>query len=297
MPHQGEIAALGTALCWTVSALSFEAAGRRVGSLQVNIIRLLLAFLFLACFMSVSRGVPLPLDAGSHEWLWLGLSGLVGFVGGDLCLFKAFTIVGARVSMLVMTLAPPLSALGGWLLFDERLGTTGTIGMALTLCGIVLVVTTRAPEGEGFSLAHSPAGLLYALGGAAGQAGGLVLSKYGMGAYDAFAATHIRIIAGVAGFALIFIVTGKWRTLPAAARDGAALGFTALGAFFGPFLGVSLSLFAVQHASTGIAATIMALVPVFIIAPSVAIFGERVTVKETVGALIAVAGTAVMFLS
>jgi drug/metabolite transporter (DMT)-like permease len=69
-----------------------------------------------------------------------------------------------------------------------------------------------------------------------------------------------------------------------------------LGSLFGPFLGVSFSLLAVKHTATGIAATIMAIVPVLIIAPSVALFKEKVTLREIVGALVAVAGVAVLFL-
>ncbi|TAL36600.1 MAG: DMT family transporter [Spirochaetes bacterium] len=297
MTHQGELAALLTAMCWTVTALAFESAARRVGSLPVNIIRLVFGFLFLGAFTLVTRNLPLPLDAGAHEWLWLSVSGLVGFVLGDLCLFQSFTMVGARVSMLVMTLAPPLAALGGWLITGDRMRAPELAGMGLTLGGIALVVTKKKPGLEKFSFSYSPLGLLLAFGGALGQAGGLVLSKFGMGGYDAFAATHIRIIAGLAGFAVIFLVSGKWRIVPAAAADRTAMARTALGAFFGPFLGVSLSLYALQHAATGVAATIMALVPVFLIVPSVFLLGERVGFKEIIGAFLAVAGTAVMFMA
>jgi drug/metabolite transporter (DMT)-like permease len=69
-----------------------------------------------------------------------------------------------------------------------------------------------------------------------------------------------------------------------------------LGAFFGPFLGVSFSLLAIKYADTGIAATIMALVPVLIIPPSMIIYKEKVTLKEAAGAILAVGGVAMFFL-
>jgi drug/metabolite transporter (DMT)-like permease len=293
--HGGELAALVTALCWTVTAMAFEYASKRVGSLAVNLLRLLLAFLFLSAYSAVFRGMPLPLDAAPRAWFWLFLSGLVGFVIGDLLLFRAFVLIGSRVSMLIMALAPPLAALLGWLFMDERLSTLDGAGMALTIGGIGMVITGRNRKG-GVSLSYSPAGIFCALGGAFGQAGGLVLSKYGMGGYSPFSATQIRVIAGIAGFTALFFVLGAWPRIGKALKNRAALGTLTLGAFFGPFLGVSFSLAAVQRTGVGVASTIMSLVPVFIIAPAAVLFRERITSREVLGAVIAVAGTAMLFL-
>ena len=66
--------------------------------------------------------------------------------------------------------------------------------------------------------------------------------------------------------------------------------------FFGPFLGVSFSLVAVKYTEAGIASTIMALVPVFIIIPAVVLFKQKVTIREVIGSLISVAGVALFFL-
>jgi drug/metabolite transporter (DMT)-like permease len=137
---------------------------------------------------------------------------------------------------------------------------------------------------------------LLALGGAIGQSVGLVFSKFGMGTYDAFAANHIRLLAALAGFAIIFLTTGLWRGLLPAARHRSGMGFTALGSFFGPFVGVSLSLYAVQHTQVGVAATIIALVPVLIIPPAVLIKKEIIGLRDVAGAAIAVTGSVLLFL-
>jgi drug/metabolite transporter (DMT)-like permease len=71
-----------------------------------------------------------------------------------------------------------------------------------------------------------------------------------------------------------------------------ALGMT----FFGPFLGVSLSLMAVQYTSAGIASTIMALTPIIILLPSKLIFKQVVTAKEVIGAFISVIGVSLFFI-
>jgi len=294
--HAGELAALATACCWTVTALVFERAGKRIGSLVVNLLRLLAAFCFLTLFGALVRGAPLPLDATPRAWLWLGASGLVGFTIGDLCLVRAFVVIGSRLSVLLMSLVPPLTALLGWLLLGETLTAVDWLGMALTIAGVAWVVRERRPADDGRPGPVPWSGILLGLGGAAGQAVGLVLSKYGMGDYDPFAATQIRVIVGALGFAAVFSVIGWWPRVAAARHDRLALGQVSLGGFFGPFLGVSLSLYAVQHTATGVAATIMAILPVLILPPAILLNRERVSPRAVAGAVLAVAGVAVLFL-
>ena len=294
--YTGELAALGTAFFWTITALAFESAGKRVGSLSLNLIRLCIGFAFLTAFVALYRGAPLPLDAASHQWFWLSISGVIGFTIGDFLLFKGFILIGSRVSMLLMALVPPLTALIGWATMGETLSPANFLGMAMVVGGISSVVLDRSQDQKQVKFSRPLRGILAAFGGAVGQAVGLVMSKYGMDDYDAFAATQIRIIAGVAGFCVVISVMGSWRKVGSALRDKKAMSTMTLGSFFGPFLGVSFSLLAVKHTATGIAATIMAIVPVLIIVPSVMLFKEKVTPREIVGAVVAVAGVAVLFL-
>lgn len=293
-PLLGEFAALGTACCWAATAMAFESAGRRIGSLPVNLIRLVIGFGFLSAFLWITRGRPFPTDASAHAWLVLGLSGLVGFAFGDLCLFRAFVLIGSRLSILIMSLVPPFAAILGWLVLGETLGSRELAGMALTVGGVAWVVRERVPHADG---ARRPpaSGVLLALGGAIGQAGGLILSKIGMAGYDAFAANQIRVLAGIAAFTVMFTAFGVWPRVFAALRQPAPMSRTAVGAFFGPFLGVSLSLVAVAHAPAGVAATIMALSPVILLPATRLRRREPVSRRALLGALVAVAGTAVLF--
>ena len=119
--HPGEFFALLTAIVWTITALAFESASLKVGSLSVNIIRLVFGFTFLSVFALFYRGHLLPIDASVHNWLWLSISGLIGFVLGDLMLFKSYTIIGSRFAMLIMALVPPMAAIFGWILLKEKL--------------------------------------------------------------------------------------------------------------------------------------------------------------------------------
>lgn len=294
--HLGELAALLVAVFWTISALAFESASKRLGSLSVNLLRLVAGFIFLSLLTLVTRKMAFPADADMQNWIWLGLSGLVGFVFGDLFLFKSFTVIGSRFSMLIMTLVPPMTAFFGWLILDEQLSFLNFAGISLTLAGIAMAIFARSNGSEKLSLKLAPRGVLYALGGALGQALGLVLSKLGLKEYDPFAATQIRVIAGIAGFAFLVTVLGRWGGIRSAFSDLRGMKSLTLGAFFGPFLGVSFSLISVKFAKTGIASTIMALTPVFIILPAYLIYKQKVTLPELVGSLLSVCGVALFFI-
>lgn len=302
LAHAGEITSLLTAIFWTVTALAFEAAGKRIGSLAVNLLRLIAGFFFLSIFTWFYRGFLFPTDASAETWFYLVLSGLIGFVLGDLCLFQSFVVIGARVSMLLMALSPPMTAFISWIMLGETMTPVSWAGMILTITGIALVVLKREDhpdetvQRKKVRFNYPVWGIVLGLGGALGQAGGLVLSKFAMHGYSAFASAQIRVIAGIAGFTALFFITRRWKSVVNAFSDRKALSQLTLGAFFGPFLGVSFSLLSVQLTSAGIAATIMALVPVLIIPPSVLLFREKVTLKEVIGALLAVGGVGLFFL-
>ncbi|MEZ5082105.1 MAG: DMT family transporter [Bacteroidales bacterium] len=301
--HLGEFAALCTAMFWAVTSMSFEAAGKRIGSLTVNLIRLYFAFGVYTVYLYFTRGLAFPTDANGFAWFWLSLSGIVGFAIGDLLLFQALVVVGARISMLVMSLVPPLTALAGWLIMGETLSLKSFFGMTLTILGVALVVLKPNNNGieksgrkKRFKLNYPLVGILLAFGGAVGQAVGLVISKYGMGGYNAFAASQIRVLAGLVGFTVIFIFMRRWDKVTSGLKNKKGMLFVIIGSIFGPFLGVSFSLLAVQNTETGIAATIMAIVPILLIPPAILFFKEKVTIREIIGSFIAVGGVAILFL-
>lgn len=301
--YQGEFAALTTAIFWTITALAFESAGKKVGSLSVNIIRLTLAFFYLGIFSLITKGIFFPEGASAHNWIWLSISGLIGFVLGDLFLFQAYVVIGARISMLIMSLAPPIAAIAGWLLMDETMSAKSIMGMALTFIGISIAILARKSKDNdelkpksSLHFKYPLKGILLAIGGAAGQGLGLVLSSYGIQDYDPFAATQIRVITGIIGFIFVITYTGFWPRVKSAVLNISAMKRISVGAFFGPFLGVSFSLLAVKYTTSGVASTIISIVPVLIIVPSVLFMKDKITWIEILGAIIAVGGVSLFFI-
>lgn len=301
--HLGEIIALVTAVAWTVTGLAFQQASRKAGSLSVNIIRLLMAFVLYAVVAYFIRGRFFPTDATQFNWIWLSVSGLIGFVFGDYFLFKSYELMSVRISMLVFSLSPPIAALISWFTLGETMGVKALLAMVVTLSGIILVITEKKKLDDdssgkkgSFKFSFPIKGLVFAFLGTIGQSTGLVLSKYGMREYDVFAATQIRVIAGSIGFAILITVIKRWPKVIAATGNISAMKFITIGAVFGPFIGVYLSLLAITHTSVGIASTIMAIIPVLIIPPAMFFFKEKISMKEVIGACIAVGGVVMFFI-
>ncbi len=305
MPYTGELIALATVLCWTLSVQFFEAAAQRVGPVYVNIIRLLVAFTLFSLLLLWRDGSLLPIRFSTHAWLYLGLSGVVGFFLGDILLFRALVELGPRVAMLIFSLSAPAAAIMGWLFLAESYGAWQWLGMLITLSGVGIVVFERNPaqsqsQGPQKSTTRriSGRGVLFGCGAMLGQAGGYVLSKVGMwtgtGYLDAFASTQIRVVAALVCILVYFTIAGKWSSLRLVLRDGKAVGFTAIGATVGPFLGVSLSLLVLHYLTTGVASTFLSLVPVFIIPFSIFLHKEHVSFRAIGGAVLAVFGISLL---
>ena len=272
LSYLGELAALATSLTFSVGSTMFTAAGRRIGSINVNRTRLVIAAVFLSITHWVTLGSLLPLDAAPERWLWLGLSGVVGLVVGDIFLFQAFVLVGPRLSMLMMSLAPIIAALEAWVFLGETLTGGQIFGIALTIAGIGWVVMDGS--GKNGNDRDYGRGILLGLGGAIGQATGLVLAKNGLGGeFSPISANLIRMIAAIIVLWGITFLQGQAKaTIQALRNDKKGAFFTTAGAFLGPFLGVSLSLFAIQRVEVGVASTLTSLPPVFLLPISYFVF-------------------------
>jgi drug/metabolite transporter (DMT)-like permease len=293
----GELAALGTSVCWSFTSVFFTLAGRVVGSGAVNRIRLLLAIAFLAVSHVVLYGELVPLGAAPERWLWLGLSGIVGLVIGDAFLFQAFVWIGPRLSMLLMALVPVISTLLAWLFLGEVLNGTQILAIVVTVGGVAWVILDRSGDGSVFRPEKGYlVGILFGLAGATGQAVGLIMAKKGLaGEFSALSGTLIRMIVATFVLWAITVLQGHAReTFRKARENRPALRHIVGGAFFGPFLGVSFSLVAVQATEVGIASTLMSLAPVFLLPISRTVFGERFSWRAIAGTLIAILGVTLL---
>jgi drug/metabolite transporter (DMT)-like permease len=297
MKFIGEIAALVTSFCWTMSAVGFSNATQQFGSQVTNRLRVVLAVVALILINTLLYAKPIPFDAGLSRWGWLTISGIIGLALGDAFLFSCYRHVGPRIGLLLLSLAPIFGAISAWLMFGETLTIMQILGIAVTLCGISWVVFARG-EGSNESDHDWRKGLLLGVLAAFCQATGLVLSKQGMAdGFSPFAATLIRMIAAVTTLWIMALFQKQaGKTVRAVREHPLGLKWALFGSFFGPVFGVTASLFAIQHAEIGVASTLMALPPIVMLPISYFFYKEKLNWQAVVGTLVAIGGVALLFL-
>ena len=306
MQYLGELISIGVAFSWTATALLSEFGSKRMGNLVLNVLRMTLALVFGMAMFWVVTGSPLPLASSWQAYSWMLLSGVVGYVIGDYCLFQCYIIIGSRFGQLFMTLAPLAAALMAWISLGEQMTQMSILAMLVTLSGIAISVLGR-DEKHRVSLKLPLNGVLFAIGAAVCQGVGLVLSKIGMNYYEAsvlaqeawllpFSANFFRCIAGLFGFILLLYYKEGFKPLKEALCDKVSMTTATTTTIFGPFVGVGFSLMAVQYTGAGIASTLMALTPIIIILPSYWLLHQPITLKGVLGAVISVVGVSLFFL-
>jgi drug/metabolite transporter (DMT)-like permease len=290
----GETAALGTAALWSVGSLLFASAARRSGAFALNQFRITLALGFILAIIVATGATGSMPHPGSPGVGWLAVSGVIGLTIGDLGYFGALVRLGPRLTTLLSALSPPITALIAIPMLGEHLGVLAVSGMVLTLGGVLWVGLERpvveAPAG------HRLQGFLLGLLAAVCQAVGFVIAKRGMGeTIDPLHANAIRMGAATLGIWTVALFTGRLRA-PARIMADKRARWSALGAtLVGPTFGVWLSLVAARHTSVGIAATLMATVPVLILPLVIIVYKEKVSPRAAIGAVLTVVGVALIF--
>jgi drug/metabolite transporter (DMT)-like permease len=304
MAYLGELISIGVAFSWTATALLSELGSKRLGNLTLNVLRMALALLFSVVLFWVVIGTPFPTGISTAACGWMLLSGRVGYVIGDFCLFQCYIIIGSRYGQLFMTLAPLAAAFMAWITLGQQMSLMSIFAMLITLAGISISVLGRG-EHHRVSLKLPLSGVLFAIGAAVCQGVGLVLSKIGMDHYDStqipawlipFSANFLRCIAGIIGFTILLYFKEGLQPLRDAIHDRKGITVATATTIFGPFVGVGFSLMAVQYTSAGIASTLMALTPIIIILPSYWLFRQPITWRTVLGAVISVIGVSLFFL-
>ena len=291
----GEFFAVITSACWSVSSYAFNTAVERVGSVQINTDRMILAVIML--FVTISL-MGIPYNVSYSQIYFLFLSGAIGLVFGDTFLFRAYKYIGARISMLLMALAPVISAVLAFFFLGETLTEWGIAGMIITLSGVGLVVLEKN-EIPASKYKISKAGIFYGLMGALGQAVGLILAKvaFNEGSINGFLASFIRLSSAIILLFPLAVIAKKYKNpVKIFKKDFKALIATLIGTTLGPYLGITFSLLAVANAKVGIASTLMSLMPILMLPISKYVFKENINWRAVSGAVLAVAGVAILFL-
>ncbi|MBI4928814.1 MAG: DMT family transporter [Anaerolineae bacterium] len=294
----GNLAAIFTSVCWTISSVLFTSAGRKVGASVLNRLRLSFAMVWIMIMHLLLQGTLFPFDAPLDRWVWLGLSGIIGLVLGDLFLYQAYVSIGPRIATLIMSLSPVMSALLAWWLMGEALRGGQIAGILLTVAGIMLVVFDRTgglmatTNRRQFGL-----GLLAAFGGAVGQTIGVLLTKRGLeGDFSSVSGLAIRMLVSTVVIWILTLLARQGGSTILQLKEGKVFRLILLGSIVGPFLGIWGSIIAIQQAPVGIASTLMSLNPIFLLPISALFYKEHIRAQAVIGTLISMGGIVVLFL-
>ena len=295
MLYLGELSALITAFLWSGTSFAFSNAAKRIGSLQLNVNRIILATILLFFIIIIAN---FNYDLNVEQIKYLALSGFVGLVLGDSFLFKSFQLIGARLGMLLMALVPAFSSILALVFLEEHLSLISVTGMTITLFGISIVILERSKGSESIFKSNK-LGVFYGALGALGQASGLVLAKFAFetGSINGFVATFVRLISAVVIIFPLALVFRRYKNpIKVYTKDTKALWSTLVGTILGPVLGITGSLIAIANAQIGIASTLMSTMPIIMLPIVRYYYKEKLTWKAILGAMVAVAGVAMLFL-
>ncbi len=228
----------------------------------------------------------------------LVISGILGLVLGDSFLFKSFQLIGARLGIIIMAAVPVLSAILAFFFLDEIISFLGMFGMLLTIAGILIVVLEKKSV-EQNKIPFNKLGIFYGFLGALGQATGLIFAKYAFqgGELNGFSASFIRLFSASI---IILPVAATFRRyknpVGVYSKDSYSTKVILIGTIFGPVLGITGSLIAIEYTKIGIASTLMATMPIIMLPISRFYFKEKLDWKAIIGAFVAVVGAAIIFL-
>jgi len=295
MNFLGEFLALFTALSWTTSSLIFENIARKIHPQIANFLRVCIGtfMLGIVCLFT-KRHLFFPIDVPSNDLGLLLLSGFIGMFLGDFFLFKAFKKIGARITMLIMTLSPIIVALIDFIFLGVCLSALQLTAIFITCLGVAIVILRPNNSENKITFNFSPTGLLYAFLATLGQSLGVILTKLGSTSYDSLATTQIRLIAAILGFGILILVQKKGQELILALKNTRNMFFICCGTFTSIF-GIAALVEAFKHSNASVASTISSTSPILIIPVSIIFFKEKIKKYEILGALISIIGISIFF--
>jgi drug/metabolite transporter (DMT)-like permease len=297
----GELIALITTLCWSLGIFPFTEAAKRIGSAPLNQYRLLLAWIIISIilfFWNDLNFVELFTEPQPYHFIFLGLSGIIGFSIGDYCSFNSFKLLGPKLASLYTTFAPGAALLIGYIALNESVNLIGIFGILITVSGVIWLTLSKKDSNAAKQVGYTrdKRGIIFGIIGALCQGTGLVLSKYGMDYYEVklptMHAVWIRLLFAFSAAFIVSLLAGKLKanSKPFFTNEKNNLPFLFFGTILGPVMGVTLSLFAIQKLEVAVAQTIFALLPLFVLPISLIIYKERITSQSVFACLLALVG-------
>ena len=297
MPASFDLLALGAAVCWAVAAMLSVSPSRHLGAFAFTRWRMLMvaAMLWTAAIATDSwRSFPMT------SWGAMALSGLIGIFVGDTALFAAMNRLGPRRAGVLFATHAMFSALLGFWLLGERMSLQAAAGAGLTMVGVMTAILLGRHKAESHAWesdnGHVGLGLALGLLAAFCQAVGSLIAKPVMLAdVDPMTASALRVsVACAAHFVLLWLGLSVARARQAPTRR--VLIQTAVNGFIAMGVGMTLVLLALKEGDVGLVAILSSVSPVLVLPLLWLHLGRAPAPGAWLGALLTVAGTALILL-
>ncbi|MGI0490241.1 DMT family transporter [Alkalinema pantanalense CENA528] len=293
LEFRGELAALGSALIWSIAAIVYTNLGQQFSPLILNFTKgwLALGMLILTLLPQIALGHSLPLQAITL----LTLSGVMGIGLGDTAYFAALNRIGPRRSLLIASLSPGLTALLSWQFLQEALSLRAWLGIFLTLSG-VLWVTLDRNQPEDIPHLRYRRGIVMAILSALGQAIGAVLSRAALvnSTVDPLWSTLLRLGGGTIVLLGLIIAQQQAKDITQPLHPRRIFATIAVTAFFSTYVGIWFQQIAFKYTAAGIAQALNSTSPLFILPLALAL-GDQLSLRAILGAITACSGVWLLF--
>jgi drug/metabolite transporter (DMT)-like permease len=304
----GLILAFAAMTSWSISVFPFTRAGRIMSVASMNIIRLVLGTLLIfitALILEQQNFFSIFSLAYGEAWLWLAISGILALGIGDYFGLRMYIILGPRFGAVLTTLSPAAALLLGYLLLHEKINIIGIAGICITITGVMSISLGPTERSNIPDHGHGSVftGITFGIISAICNGAGLAFSKKAFITQQAkqlplspISASFMRFSVATIIVLLFLLLFGKlFDQIKNIGRQPVnVLGLAAAGTVFGPLLGVTFALMAIQTINVAVAQTIFALVPVVALLISHFALKQKITRFAMIGVIIAIAGVAIL---
>ena len=291
---QGELAALSGAFLWAISSTAYSLLGQKISALKLNLFKGLIAIALIFLTLIISGQFQTAVNLFTIN-LFL-ISGIIGIGLGDTAFFYALKNMGARRTLLMGTLSPPITALLGLIFLEEQLTFGAWCGIFITGIGVAWVISEKTP-GVAISNINIKQGIVWAILAAIANSTGLIISRFALLSSDIIAlwSTLFRLIGGTIIVILLLLFQRiRQEKFGKINWSRKLIGGIFIATFGGTYLAIWLQQTSLKYASAGIAQTLLATSPIFII-PIAVQMGEKISVRSVFGVLVAIVGISFLF--
>jgi len=295
----GELAALGAAICWTVSAVLYKEALSKAKPISINIVRCACTSIVLVACLVVIGKLGILMDLPLYAVVVACLSGIIGLGLGDTLYLVSLKLIGVARAVPLTCTYPLFSLLLAVFLQNETVSLQVVFGTVAIVFGIWLV----SQQGKTVTELRKKVlimGVACALATAVVWAISIDLINTAVTLPErqsldhALAVNTVRVLA-VAVFLLTSapIIDRKFGFLKMQRRTLAALvsgGIVALA------LGWFFLTFSFLHIPQSQAVPISSTTPLFATISAMVFLHERVTAKNVTGSVVIVAGIFLIFI-